>query len=1295
MSLPTASDLNTLAYASAGQPFTAYQPSTADTTTLAFASAGQSFYAQGGAAAAAALAAAVAAQSTVTGALSTGIPLAGALVDAVTSSGDISTGIALAGVATDVVTTTGDLTTAINLAGVLAAEATATAALHTVSYIFHGNIAASVTMVGDLAIAARLASAAVASASLTGALSTSIPLAGDLGTQATFLGDLQQMTGLIAVVSVAIGSLSTGIQMSASAVADSEMSGTLPFINRVYFEGHIAAASFAVANLTADTSLAGTYRLHPVWMFPPNWDHGVLERLEWKTDVLSSEVGAEQRVSRRLTPRRSFEATFLIPRTSRQYFQNQVGKFGSSVWVLPVWHQVTRLTATAVSGSDTLYLDTRWREYVVGGLVVLRSSDPQIFEVGNIINVQTYYLQLSANLTKTWSPATSYIYPGVLARLTDNAVGTKLTDQLFEARARFQTATANPYSSDWIARKPVRVYSTRLVVGDYTGPCMKVRRSSDDAVRDIPFAGRKLDVFALLDFVGGGDGHVARWYDQSANGVDAIQASNSGQPLVVIAGAVVRVKGHVAIYFNNNNLVFSNVNAIVEDYTLISVFSTTQHSDYSDGGQGYGMCGFIYSDIGGNATDYGFGDLGGKLTLWGGGVGGERSVIGTSHIEDGHIHVGAATRVSSTGGCSIYVDGNLEMSDSGNPGTRTPTIGSIGSGGYGNNGSPQPAVFYTTENIIYNEALGYSDLNYALADIQSTYLHWSPATVEVRDEVSYLEGVPVITIAPDDSQDLSFEYRRLVSTLDNNLGIPDVFDVAERPFRSMQYRWSYAGRANNDGIRRMFYWLRGRARKVWVPTFMSDFTLAANVTAGDAVLTVKNTGYARNSMIDIGSDLSPSLWSRIRIELWGGNVIYRTILGAAEVDAGTEALTLDAQFDVGFTPDSVKYISYMINARLDQDSVEINHVVDADGLTQIVSTWVEAEDASLNTVFPPYCMYIGVEGNTYHSAGDPLVVTKIRTSTRAVVGTGDTSYGGAVGKLGLISQDGSILYISETNGVGSGTATMAPTAPFNLSGGETATNWLFNAVYNPNSAVRVYTGYGPFIDLRGAVTMSVDTSAYIQDTGAVAANLSSSRIAVQTGTEFVFVMNAGSRGLIKVSTLTGAVQIVLPVDGVYTQEMYYSPDTHRLYVENNATPIDTPTVTAIDGNTFTSLGVFPGAAVTPIYNRGNAIYQGNETFILGEATSAPSGSLWKVALHGSGTATLFGSGGYIEQDPATGYIWTPWRTDGGHTTPRGGAGTYDGAYVLIYDPKLMQLVDKIRLGNTGTDSMFIMGRAES
>ena len=60
----------------------------------------------------------------------------------------------------------------------------------------------------------------------------------------------------------------------------------------------------------------------------------------------------------------------------------------------------------------------------------------------------------------------------------------------------------------------VGAYSLRKLVSGYTGPAVRVRRTSDDAEKDIYFNGRVLDTATLEDFCSGTDGKVVRWYNQ-------------------------------------------------------------------------------------------------------------------------------------------------------------------------------------------------------------------------------------------------------------------------------------------------------------------------------------------------------------------------------------------------------------------------------------------------------------------------------------------------------------------------------------------------------------------------------------------------------------------------------------------------------------------------------------------------------------------------------------------------------------------------------------------------------------
>lgn len=87
------------------------------------------------------------------------------------------------------------------------------------------------------------------------------------------------------------------------------------------------------------------------------------------------------------------------------------------------------------------------------------------------------------------------------------------------------------------------LFSFRLVGWGYDGPCILVRRSTDNAVRDFGFAAGWLDVAAMLAWVteqsSTASGYVVTWYDQSGNGRDITYATPAGQMLIVNAGALV------------------------------------------------------------------------------------------------------------------------------------------------------------------------------------------------------------------------------------------------------------------------------------------------------------------------------------------------------------------------------------------------------------------------------------------------------------------------------------------------------------------------------------------------------------------------------------------------------------------------------------------------------------------------------------------------------------------------------------------------------------------------------------
>lgn len=87
-------------------------------------------------------------------------------------------------------------------------------------------------------------------------------------------------------------------------------------------------------------------------------------------------------------------------------------------------------------------------------------------------------------------------------------------------------------------------YSLRHLRSAYTGPVIRVRRSSDNAEQD--FAPGDITSGALLTFCGSGDGFVRTYYDQIGSN-HLQQSTSANQPRIVVAGVLQTLNSKPAI----------------------------------------------------------------------------------------------------------------------------------------------------------------------------------------------------------------------------------------------------------------------------------------------------------------------------------------------------------------------------------------------------------------------------------------------------------------------------------------------------------------------------------------------------------------------------------------------------------------------------------------------------------------------------------------------------------------------------------------------------------------------------
>ena len=121
-------------------------------------------------------------------------------------------------------------------------------------------------------------------------------------------------------------------------------------------------------------------------------------------------------------------------------------------------------------------------------------------------------------------------------------------------------------------------FSFRQLDSNYTGNCIRVRRSSDNAELNIGFVNNVLDASALLTFAGSGSAFVTIWYDQSGNANNATQTVSSMQPTIVNSGSLILENGKPAIDFPQGlegNFNFS----LITQLTAITVAKLTSKNN--------------------------------------------------------------------------------------------------------------------------------------------------------------------------------------------------------------------------------------------------------------------------------------------------------------------------------------------------------------------------------------------------------------------------------------------------------------------------------------------------------------------------------------------------------------------------------------------------------------------------------------------------------------------------------------------------------------------------------------------
>lgn len=194
-------------------------------------------------------------------------------------------------------------------------------------------------------------------------------------------------------------------------------------------------------------------------------------------------------------------------------------------------------------------------------------------------------------------------------------------------------------------------------------------------------------------------------------------------------------------------------------------------------------------------------------------------------------------------------------------------------------------------------------------------------------------GIPVLHTPPNRVAALDAEFEWGFAETDSKTGRRYRQSDADRAMVRQKHEWLLHGRTRKAAFRRFLYYMRGRQRVVWLPTYSADLTLSRNAGVAASSIYIKAMGFAYTGGPTSGREF-------ICIQRRNGTRLFRRITGTANAGSmAEERLTLDVPLPAGLTMAEVNRISWMDTARFDADRLEFNHVNAADGASTIAATF--------------------------------------------------------------------------------------------------------------------------------------------------------------------------------------------------------------------------------------------------------------------------------------------------------------------------------------------------------------------
>ncbi|KAJ4853359.1 hypothetical protein [Xylella fastidiosa] len=199
-------------------------------------------------------------------------------------------------------------------------------------------------------------------------------------------------------------------------------------------------------------------------------------------------------------------------------------------------------------------------------------------------------------------------------------------------------------------------------------------------------------------------------------------------------------------------------------------------------------------------------------------------------------------------------------------------------------------------------------------------------------------GYPVFdTLPPVWTSDPVWVPHRHTHVQDDTISTPWMTDTAGVALGTTTMQYAPDDAAAILTFRSILFALAGRWAPVWVPSWIHDLPLAADVRAGQRTIDILGP------LLSTPSGALQANRRDIRIALYSGAVWYRRITAVTSRGSQIERLTLDSRLPAAFTLTQVKMISFITFSVQDADTAVLRYFGPEAAQCQIV--WKELHHA--------------------------------------------------------------------------------------------------------------------------------------------------------------------------------------------------------------------------------------------------------------------------------------------------------------------------------------------------------------